>query len=458
MKARRWVRAIAGLSALAAASVGLLTTGVAGAASDSSTQFDNLKPIKAPSPCKNDTGVDDSTIKVGTIVPTSGPFALFYAQALDGIKARVAQANAEGELGKRKIELVNVDDAGDAARNTTAAQQLAEDDKVFAIITESNAGDASGEYLNGQKMPVVGWQLGLPVYGTYPNYFGMQNANTKNIKNEFTSRNSDVIKALGGTKLAIIGSNAANSVVFTEQVKSAANKTKGLKTVYINHDIPVGTTEFGSVADQIKQSGADSMYTALDNAGNTGLMSALKQANVKLKPVIFPGGYSPLVLGLPTYDDVYFGIEFKPFELAATKSWKGYDDFKKWMGTEAPSSPLSQLTGVGWISANTFIEGIKAAGVNCPTRKAFINNLRLEKGYTGNGFFDDPETTIDFAKVYGKPFTCVYYVHVENKAFVPQFGGKPFCAKQLITDNKITKVVPTTTTAAPAAATTTAAP
>jgi ABC-type branched-subunit amino acid transport system substrate-binding protein len=451
MKVGRLGRAIAGLCVLATVSLGLVTSGVAGAA-DSSTQFDNLKPIKAPSPCKDDTGVTDSDIKVGTIVPTSGPFALFYAQTLDGIKARVAQANAEGELGKRKITLVNVDDAGDAARNTTAAQQLAEEDKVFGIITESNAGDASGEYLNSQKMPVVGWQLGLPVYGTYPNYFGMQNANTKNIKTEFTSRNADVIKALGGTKLAIIGSNAANSVVFTEQVKSAANKTKGLKTVYINHDIPVGTTEFGSVADQIKQSGANSLYTALDNAGNTGLMSALKQAGVTLKPVIFPGGYSPLVLGLPTYDDVYFGIEFKPFEL--TPSWKGLDDFKKWMGTEAPKSPLSQITAVGWISANTFIEGVKAAGVSCPTRKAFINNLRLEKGYTANGFFDDPQTTIDFAKVYGKPFQCVYYVHVENKQFVPQFDGKPFCAKQLITDNKITKVVPTTT--APPA--TTAAP
>ena len=43
--------------------------------------------------------------------------------------------------------------------------------------------------------------------------------------------------------------------------------------------------------------------------------------------------------------------------------------------------------------------------------------------------------------MYGKPFQCVYYVHVENKQFVPQFDGKPFCAKQLITDNKITKVV-----------------
>jgi hypothetical protein len=305
-----------------------------------------------------------------------------------------------------------------------------------------------------QKVPVVGWQLGLPVYGTYPNYFGFQNANTKNIQSEFTSRNSDVIKALGGTKLAIVGSNASNSVIFTEQVKSAANKTKGLKTVYLNHDIPVGTTEFGAVVDQIKQSGADSMYTALDNNGNTGLMAGLKQAGVTLDPVVFPGGYSPLVLGLPTYDNVYFGIEFKPYEI--TPEWPGLTEYKKWMASESPNAPLSQITGVGWLSVNTLIEGIKAAGVNCPTRKAFINNLRLVKGYTADGFFDDPETTIDFAEVFGKPFQCVYYVHVENKQFVPQFEGKPFCAKQLITDNKITKVVPTTTTVAPTA--TTAAP
>jgi branched-chain amino acid transport system substrate-binding protein len=454
MKARRWVRSVAGISVLAVASVGLLTSGTAGAASDPSAQFDKLKPIKAPNPCKNDPGVSDDTIKIGTIIPTSGPSAVFYGDTAKGLKARIAKANAEGEVGKRKIELTNVDDAGDTSRNVTAAQQLVEEDKVFAVVTESPAGDASGQYLSEQKIPVVGWQLGLPVYGMYPNYFGMQNANTKNIKTEFTSRNADVIKALGGTKLAIVGTNAANSVIFTEQVKSAANKTKGLKTVYINHDIPVGTTEFGSIADQIKQSGADSLYTALDNSGNTPLMAALKQAGVKLKPVIFPGGYDPRVLGLPTYDDVYFGIEFKPFEV--TPEWHGLTEFKKWLAQESPEAPLSQISAIGWLTGEALIKGIQAAGESCPTRKAFINNLRLVKGYTGDGFFDDPETTIDFAKVYGKPFQCVYYVHVENKQFVPQFDGKPFCAKQLITDNKITKVVPSTTVAE--ATTTTAAP
>ena len=141
-----------------------------------------------------------------------------------------------------------------------------------------------------------------------------------------------------------------------------------------------------------------------------------------------------------------------------TPSWSGLDDFKKYMASTAPSAALSQFTGVGWISGETMIEGIKAAGVTCPTRKAFINNLRLEKGYTGDGFFDDPETKIDFAKVYGKPFLCVYYVHVENKQFVPQFNGKPFCATKTHHRQQDQQGLrrATTTTAAPAA--TTAAP
>jgi hypothetical protein len=52
-------------------------------------------------------------------------------------------------------------------------------------------------------------------------------------------------------------------------------------------------------------------------------------------------------------------------------------------------------------------------------------------------------------------FNCVYYVHVENEAFVPQFDGEPFCAEQVIQNNKIKKLVPATT-AAPT--TTTVAP
>ena len=78
-------------------------------------------------------------------------------------KARFAKANAEGELGNRKLTLVNVDDAGDTARNVTAAQQLIEQEKVFALMPDSPAGDASGKYVHDQGVPAVGWQAGLAV-------------------------------------------------------------------------------------------------------------------------------------------------------------------------------------------------------------------------------------------------------------------------------------------------------
>jgi hypothetical protein len=42
------------------------------------------------------------------------------------------------------------------------------------------------------------------------------------------------------------------------------------------------------------------------------------------------------------------------------------------------------------------IEGIKEAGVNCPTRKAFITNLRLVDDYTADGWFEP----IDVSEVY----------------------------------------------------------
>ena len=354
-------------------------------------------------------------------------------------------------MGKRKLTLVNEDDAADSARNVTAAQKLVEEEKVFAILAESGAGDASGPYLNEQKIPVVGWQLGLPVYGTYTNYFGMQNANVKDIKTHYVARPIEAVKELGAKKIAVIGNSTGNAATFAEQNADSVKRVKGLELVYKTTDIPPGTTEFGAVVDQIKQSGADTVYTTMAVPDGIALVNQLKQAGVNPKIIVFPGGYSPSVLSLPAFDNAYFSLEFAPLETKPEPH--GIAEFKKWMADTAPDVALGQQPMVGWISANTMIEGIKAAGVECPTRKAFINNLRLVKGYTADGFFPP----MNFADVYNRPFLCAYYIHVVNKQFVPQFGGKQFCGKLEIKNNKILDVLPNqTTTVAPP--TTTLAP
>jgi len=461
MERRRVGRVVVAIGAALAVIAGLGLSQAAGAADNSTEtgsnfgkptgQFKNLKEIAEPKNCNSpDPGISANEIKIGSITPTSGPSATL-SSILDGIKARFAKANAENELGPRKLTLVNEDDAADTARNVTAAQKLVEDEKVFAILAESGAGDASGPYLNQQKIPVVGWQLGLPVYGTYTNFFGMQNGNVKDIQTHYVARPIEAVKQLGAKKIAVIGNSTGNAATFAEQNADSVKKTPGLKLVYKTTDIPPGTTEFGSVVDQIKQSGADTVYTTMAVQDGIALVNQMHQAGVTPKIIVFPGGYSPAVLNLPAFDNAYFSLEFKPLE--TTPEPHGMTEFKKWMAQTAPAVQLGQPPMVGWISAETMIEGIKAAGMNCPTRKAFINNLRLVKNYTADGFFPP----LNFTDTFNRPFFCAYYIQVVNHQFVPQFGGKQFCGTKEIVNNKILKSIPSTTTTV-ASATTTSTP
>jgi branched-chain amino acid transport system substrate-binding protein len=208
-----------------------------------------------------------------------------------------------------------------------------------------------------------------------------------------------------------------------------------MKVVYKTVDLTPADRDFTAVAQKIKESGADAVYSGMDFLQNAALNQALTQAGVTPKVVVFPGGYSKAALGIPGLDGVYFSIEFKPFE----DNPPAFLEYQKWMTQEVPDTQLfSQVPYVGWLSAEAFIEGIKAAGVDCPTRKAFIKNLRKEKGYTGNGAFEP----VDFAKTFGKPILCVFYVRVQGGAFVPQFGGKPICPRALIKDGKLTALTP----------------
>jgi len=407
----------------------LLSAEVSFAKSSSKPDFSKLKKIAEPSPCKNDQGVTDTTIKVGVLTITSGPQAQSFAPStMNGIQARVDAANASGELGKRKIELVVQDDQGDTARNLTSAQKLNEQDKVFGIIEQDNAASGGAKYLNQQKVPVGGWHIGVKEWGIYPNMFSWRNSQPPDATQTFTTRNADLLKKLGAKKIAVIGANIASSAIFINQAGTAVQKTKGLKLVYKTTDVTAEQQDFTGIAQNVKNSGADGVYTGLAGVQANSLSQALKQAGVNLKAIVFPGGYDDRVLGLPGYDGAYFGNEFKALETGSP----GLTAYKDAM-TKDGFAPERFFSIHGWFSADVFIQGIKAAGVGCPTRKAFINNLRLVKGYSAGSSF----IPVDYSEIFGRIFYCVYYVQIQNKAFVPIFGGKPFCATKLIDHGKV---------------------
>ena len=406
------------------------TTGVAAGAKK--PDFSKLKEIPEPDPCTNDPGVDDSTIKVGVITIQSGAQAQSFAPStLDGIQARIDRANSAGELGDRQIQLVVKDDQGNQANNLTAAQQLVEEEKVFGIIEVSNAADGSGKYLNKQKIPVAGWHIGQKEWGIYPNMFSWRNTQPPDPATEFTSRNADVMKALGAKKIAVIGSNIGASATFIDQIATAVKKTKGLKLVYKTTDVTADQQDFTGIAAAVKDAGADGVYTGLAGIQANNLSQGLKQAGIDLKAIVFPGGYDSRVLGLPGYEGAYMGTEFKPLEVGSPGLTQYEQDMQG-----AGKEPENFFQIQGYLSADVFVQGLLAAGVGCPTRKAFINNLRLVKDYDAGGSF----IPVDYSEIFGRIFYCVYYVQIQNKKFVPVFDGEPFCAKKLYKNGKARKL------------------
>jgi branched-chain amino acid transport system substrate-binding protein len=383
--------------------------------------------------CKSDPGVSDSEIKVGAIVPQSGPSATSFSDSLNGIQARVDKANADQETGKRKITIVDVDDAADNARNLTAAQQLVQQDGAFGVIEVSSAAEGGAKFLNQEAVPVVGWHVGVPAFGRYKNMFGWRNTVPADPLKTFDTRNADLLKELGATKIALVGTNQASSANFIEKIDMAVKKTKGLKVVYKTTDLSVSDREFTGVVQRIKDSGADGMYTGMDFVQNTGLHAALQQAGVPMKAVIFPGGYDSRTLAIQGMEGAYFGVEFKPFELNAP----AYTEYKAQMDALGKHA-TGQVPYNGWLAADTFIRGVKAAGLECPTRKNFIKNLRKVKGFDGNGAY----MPVDFNEIFGRTYYCVYYVRVQNQQFVPQFDGEPFCASRVIDDGKVKNLSP----------------
>jgi branched-chain amino acid transport system substrate-binding protein len=381
-----------------------------------SEQFDDLEVVEAPDPCVNDPGVTDDAITVGALIPTSGEQAQSFARAEDGIRARFEKANEEGELGDRRLELVVTDTVADPAQNLTAAERLVEQEGVFGIIEVDSAADGSAEYLFDEGVPVTGWHVGRPSFGTYPNLFSWNSFPPGEGVTSTTS--AEFLEELGGTKVAVIAGGNAASVLFAENITNVLDSRDNLEVVYRTIDVPYGSTEFTGEVEQIRDSGADAVATGMDFLSNTALNEQLQQAGVEVPIVVFPGGYDPLVLNLPGIEGAYFGIEFKPLELDLPV----HREFAEWMGDR----PVGQVPEVGWLSADMFIEGIKQAGVECPTREAFITNLRLVDDYSAGGFL---EPAVDFSEHFGLPGTCLYYVQVENAEFVPQFDGEPLCGE-----------------------------
>jgi branched-chain amino acid transport system substrate-binding protein len=103
---------------------------------------------------KYDTGATDTEIKIGNIMPYSGPASAY------GVIGKTEQAffnmiNAQGGINGRKINFISYDDGYSPPKTVEQARKLVESDEVLFIFNSLGTppNSAIQKYMNGKKVP-----------------------------------------------------------------------------------------------------------------------------------------------------------------------------------------------------------------------------------------------------------------------------------------------------------------
>jgi branched-chain amino acid transport system substrate-binding protein len=103
---------------------------------------------------KYDSGASDTEIKIGNIMPYSGP-ASAYGAIGKTEQAYFNKINADGGINGRKIKFVSYDDAYSPPKTVEQARKLVESDEVLLIFGSlgTSTNNAIRKYMNDKKVP-----------------------------------------------------------------------------------------------------------------------------------------------------------------------------------------------------------------------------------------------------------------------------------------------------------------
>src|SRR5690348_2962966 len=156
---------------------------------------------------KYDTGATDTEIKIGNIMPYSGPASAY------GVIGKTEQAyfnkiNAAGGINGRKINFVSYDDGYSPPKAVEQARKLVESDEVLLVFnslgTPSNS--AIHKYMNAKKVPQLFVATGATKWNDPKNFpwtMGWQ----PNYQTEARIYGAYILKNLPGKTIGVLYQN-----------------------------------------------------------------------------------------------------------------------------------------------------------------------------------------------------------------------------------------------------------
>jgi branched-chain amino acid transport system substrate-binding protein len=316
---------------------------------------------------KYDPGATDSEIKIGNIMPYSGPLSA-YALIGRTQAAFFNKINAEGGINGRKINFISYDDGFSPPKTVEQARKLVESDEVLLIFQSlgTPTNNAIRQYMNQKKVPQLFVATGATQFGdrkAFPWTMGWQ----PTYQTEGRIYAKYILQNLPQGKIGVLYQNDDSGRDYLKGLHDGLGEeaTKRMIVAELPYEPSDPTVDRQIVT--LKTMGADVFF---NEASPKFAAQAIKRAaEIGWKPVQFLASISNSVGSVlkPAGLEASTGILSTNYLKDATDpTWKDDPALKEWAAFMDKYFPEGDKTSTfsvyGYLTAQTMVQVLKQCG------------------------------------------------------------------------------------------------
>ena len=317
---------------------------------------------------KYDTGATDTEIKIGNIMPYSGP-ASAYGVIGKTEAAYFKKINDAGGINGRKINFISYDDGYSPPKTVEQARKLVESDEVLLIFnslgTPSNS--AIHKYMNSKKVPQLFVATGATKWNDpkdFPWTMGWQ----PNYQSEARIYAKYLLKEKPNSKIAVLYQNDDYGKDYLKGLKDGLG-AKASSMIVAEESYETTEPTIDNHIVKLKSTGADIFVNI--TTPKFAAQAIKKIAEVEWKPLHFLNNVSASVgsvikpAGYQNAQNIISAAYLKDVSDPQWANDPGMKDFLGFMAKDFPEgNTLDGGTVVGYGVAQTLVQVLKQCGDN----------------------------------------------------------------------------------------------
>jgi branched-chain amino acid transport system substrate-binding protein len=378
---------------------------------------------------KYDPGATDSEIKIGNIMPYSGPLSA-YALIGRTEAAFFNKINAEGGVNGRKINFISYDDAFSPPKTVEQARKLVESDEVLLVFQSlgTPTNNAIRQYMNLKKVPQLFVATGATQFGdpkSFPWTMGWQ----PTYQTEGRIYAKYILEHHPQGKIGILYQNDDSGRDYIKGLKDGLGVEAAKRMIVAELPYDPSETTVDSQVVTLKTMGADIFFN--ETSPKFAALAIRRAAEIGWKPVQFLASISNSVGSVlkPAGLENAKGILSTNYVKDATDpAWKDDPARKEWvafMDKYFPEGDKSSTFSVyGYLTAQTLVQVLKQCGdeltrENVMRQAANLKNLELGMLLPGIKLNTSPNDYFPIEQMQMSRFTGEH-----GELFGPMIGGE----------------------------------